>query len=91
MAAAAAAALHPWAGDANQWRIVWHFPDEEADVLIVNRFRNAWATAQPPAPDDEPGWTYTHRMNVWGNLLAGQTVRIAWRADDGSFVTLQRL
>jgi hypothetical protein len=81
----------PWAGDANQWRIVWHTPGDPPDALIVRRFSDAWGRAQPPAADDEPGWTYTRRANLWAQLAEGQLVRIAWRDDDGTFITLQRL
>jgi hypothetical protein len=66
-------------------------PNDPPDTYIVRRFANAWGQAQPPAPEDEPGWTYTRRADVWPALTQGQTVRIAWRDDNGAFVTLRRM
>ncbi len=86
-----APAANPWAGDQNQWEITWHTPNDPPDTHIVPLFRNAWPAAQPPAADDEPGWTYTRRADVWPDLAQGQTVRIAWRDDNGAFVTLRRM
>jgi hypothetical protein len=94
----AAPAADPWVGDQNQWEITWYPPNppdgppnDEPVVYIVRRFANAWGQAQPPAPEDEPGWTYTRRADVWPALSQGQTVSIAWRADNGAFVTLKRM
>lgn len=81
----------PWAGDQNQWEITWHEPNRPPEVLIVHRFANAWGRAQPPAADDEPGWTYTRRADIWPLLVGAQTVRVAWREDDGTFTTLRRM
>jgi hypothetical protein len=82
---------NPWAGDAHWWRIVWHWADDPVETEVIRRFSNAWGAAQPPAADDEPGWTYTHRANLWEALQTDQPVRVAWRDDDGTYITLQRL
>lgn len=91
IAMADADVARPWAGDVSQWRITWYFPNEEPDILVVRRFANAWGIAQPPAADDEPGWIFTRRDDHWQDLSDGQMVFVAWRDDNGSFVTLQRV
>lgn len=87
----AAQAQNPWAGDDTRWEITWHEPNRPPDVLVVRRFANAWGRAQPPAADDEPGWIYRRRADLWPLLVDGQTVRVAWRDLDGSYTTLRRL
>ncbi len=91
MAAAAPPPLNPWIGDVSQWQITWQVGNVPPEVEIIRRFANAWGVAQPPPPDEEPGWTYTRRLDVWQALSEGHAVRVAWRQDTGAFVTLRRL
>jgi hypothetical protein len=77
---------------AHQWKIIWNYAGEESASDIYSSFTLAWLISQPLAPADDPGWTYTKRVDVSGEFTQGaKTVRIAWRQDDGSEILIEKL
>jgi hypothetical protein len=70
-----------------QWRVTWILPGEENEQEIYSNFALAWASAQPPAASDEPGWTYTRKADAEGK----EQVRVAWRTDNGAYILLNRV
>jgi hypothetical protein len=77
---------------AHQWKIIWNFAGEDSTTEIYSSFITAWLISQPLAPEDDPGWTYTKRADVFADFTqGGKTVRVAWRQDDGSEILIQKL
>ena len=79
---------------AEQWEVIYHWPDEAPEPEQFNRFATAFAFSQPNPDDDDYDWRYTRRAEIEARFAAGENnIRVAWSAHmpEQVYVTIRRL